>query len=498
LNPLKQLAGQTAVYGMATIIPRLLNYLLVPFYTRLMLESEYGIVTELYAYIAFFFVLLIYGMETTFFRFAEKEKDPERVFSTTLISVFMTSTLFFLLVWIFINPISSALQYPQNQTYILLAGAIVAIDAINAIQFAYLRKQNKAFRFSFIKITIVTVNVLLNLYFILFCEMVYKTNPDSPWLILYQPGMKVEYVLISNLVASILGVMILLPQVLRTRLSFNTPLIRKMLSYTFPLLIVGIAGMINEVADKIIFKYLVSIPENVTDPHQYILAELGIYGASYKVAVLMTIFIQMFRYAAEPFFFAQAKASNAREIYADVMKFFVIFCLLIFLGVTLYLDIVQYFIGESYREGLYIVPLILFAYLFQGVFYNLSVWYKLTDLTKYGAYIALGGSAVTISLNVLLVPYYSYLGSAWGHFTCYLLMMITSWLIGRKFYRVPYNLKRIGLYSLTAVIIYFVFNNIPLDSGILKFLIASCFFFLFVTIVLLVEKPKLKLFKRSE
>ncbi len=495
MNPLKQLAGQTAVYGMATIIPRLLNYLLVPFYTRLMLESEYGIVTELYAYIAFFFVLLVYGMETTFFRFAEKEKDPGKVFSTSLISVFTTSSIFILLLWVFISPISAAMQYPDNHSYILLAGAIVAIDAVNAIQFAYLRKQNKAFRFSFIKITIVSVNVLLNLYFILFCEMIYSKNPDSPLLIFYQPGMKVEYVLISNLVASLLGVIILIPQVLKTKMSFDTPLIRKMLKYTFPLLIVGLAGMINEVADKIIFKYLVTIPDGIADPDKYILSELGIYGASYKVAVLMMIFIQMFRYAAEPFFFAQAKEQNAKQVYADVMKFFVIFCLLIFLGVTLFIDVVQYLIGASYREGLFIVPLILFAYLFQGIFYNLSVWYKLNDITKYGAYIALGGSVITIAMNVLLVPRFSYLGAAWGHFICYFLMMISSWLMGRKFYPVPYDVRSILTYTMVAVVLYLLFRLMNLEVNFIKFFIAALFFLLFTGFVFLRERSHLKAIK---
>ena len=477
---------------MATIVPRLLNYLLVPFYTNLMLESEYGVVTEMYAYIALFFVLLIYGMETTFFRYAEKEKDASQVFSTTLISVFTTSTIFFLIVWVFVNPISSALQYPDNPSYILFAAAIVAIDAVNAIQFAYLRKQNKAFRFSMIKIIIVSVNVLLNLYFILLCELIYEQNPNSPWLIFYQPDMKVEYVLISNLVASLLGVLILIPQVLKTSLSFNSPLLKRMLRYTFPLLIVGMAGMINEVADKIIFKYLVSIPEGTSDTNEYILSQLGIYGASYKVAVLMTIFIQMFRYAAEPFFFAQEKEKNAKRIYADVMKYFVIFCLLIFLGVTLYIDVVQWLIGESYREGLFIVPLILFAYLFQGIFYNLSIWYKLNDLTKYGAFIALGGSAVTIMINILLVPRFSYLGSAWGHFICYFLMMITSWLIGRRFYPVPYDLKRILFYLFIALLFYFIFTYSNLESGAFKLMISTVLLFTFIGIVFLMERTNLK------
>ncbi|MCB2221485.1 MAG: oligosaccharide flippase family protein [Bacteroidetes bacterium] len=492
MNPLKQLAGQTAVYGMATIIPRLLNFLLVPFYTRLMLESEYGVVTELYAYMATFFVILLYGMETTFFRYAEKEKDPTKVFSTSLISIFSTSFLFFILIWVFIQPISVSLEYPNHSSYILLAAGIVAIDAFTAIQFAYLRKQNKAFRFSIIKIVIVGVNVLLNIYFILLCDLIYAKNPDSMWLIFYQPDMKVTYILISNLIASTLGVMILLPQLLKTKMIFDTQLIRKMLKYTFPLLVVGIAGMINEQADKIIFKYLATIPAGVKDPNQYILSQLGIYGASYKLAVLMVIFIQMFRYAAEPFFFAQSKDLNAKKIYADVMKYFIIFCFFIFLGVILFMDVVQYLIGKNYREGLFIVPLILFSYLFQGIFYNLSIWYKLNDLTKYGAYIAIGGSVITILANIVLVPRYSYLGAAWGHFLCYLLMMVVSWLIGRKFYTVPYDMKRIGLYFALTIVIYFVFSYFVPDSGAIKYVSATLLFISFAVITFILERNNFK------
>ena len=489
MNPLKQLAGQTAVYGMATIVPRLLNFLLIPLYTRLMLKDEYCVVTELYAYIAIFFVILLYGMETTFFRFAEKEKNPEPVFSTSLISIFTTSFLFFILVWIFVNPISGLLEYPNHPSYILMAAGIVAIDAFNAIQFAYLRKQNRAFKFSIIKIIIVGVNVLLNLYFILFCEYIYAKNPDSPWLFFFQPGMKVEYVLISNLVASLLGVIILIPQILKTKLSFDWTLVKHMLKYTFPLLIVGVAGMINEQADKIIFKYLAFIPEGIENSDTYILAQLGIYGASYKIAVLMVIFIQMFRYAAEPFFFAQAKKSNSRTIYADVMKFFVIFCLLIFMGVMFYMDGVKLLIGETYREGLFIVPIILMSYLFQGVFYNLSIWYKLTDMTKFGAYIAIGGSVITILANVLLVPAFSYLGAAWGHFICYLGMMIVSYFLGKKYFPVPYDLKRLFLYFALSGAMYFTFEVFYPTILIIRLILGTLFIGLFIAVVYFLEKP---------
>jgi O-antigen/teichoic acid export membrane protein len=490
VNPLKQLAGQTAIYGLGTIVPRLLNYLLVPFYTRIMLQSEYGIVTELYAYMAFFLVLLLYGMETTFFRYAEKEHQPEKVYSTSLLSIFTTSMIFIMLVLMFSGPFASALQYGDKSVYIILAAIIVGIDAFTAIQFAYLRQQNRAIRFSVIKVTVVTINILLNLYFIWFCEMVYQQNPESPWLVLFIPGYRVEYVLISNLVASLSGILILLPTLFKTRITFDSGLWKRMLIYAFPLLIVGITGMINEVSDKIIFKFLVRVPEGTEDPVNYILSQLGVYGANFKIAVLMTIFIQMFRYAAEPFFFAQARELNARQVYADVMKYFVIFGLLIFLGVTLFLDVFKYFIGPEYWEGLHIVPIVLLANLFLGVFFNLSVWYKLNDLTRYGAMIALGGSVITIIMNIILVPVYSYLGSAIGHLVCYLFMMLFSYYLGRKFYPVPYNLRRISVYFFLAMLLFFIFQMAFPAAQASRFLLASVLFLSFVGVVLYLERPR--------
>jgi O-antigen/teichoic acid export membrane protein len=488
-NPIKQLAGQTAIYGLGTIVPRLLNYLLVPLYTRLLLKEDYGIVTEMYAYIAFFFVLLMYGMETTFFRYAEKEGKPDKVFGTTIFSVFSTSLLFIIVVWIFLNPISVWLQYPNHQDFIMYAALIVGIDAFTAIQFALLRQQNQAFKFSLIRLITVAVNVGLNIYFIWFCDTVYKSDPNSPYLILYKPGFQVQYIFISNLVSSVLAIIILFPQLLRIKQLPDFALLKKMLKYALPLLIVGVTGMVNEVSDKIIFKYLASVPPGVEDAGKYIMGELGIYGANYKLAVLMTLFIQMFRYAAEPFFFAQAKEENAKQTYADVMKYFVVFGLLIFLVVMLYIDIFKYFIGPEHWEGLYIVPVVLIANLFLGIFYNLSVWYKLNDLTKYGAIIALSGSIITVIINIILVPVYSYMGAAIGHFSCYLFMLIFSYFLSRKFYPIQYNLKRIGLYFGLAMALYFISNYLEFQSLYLKISVHTLFILVFVGFVIIKERP---------
>ena len=477
---------------MGTIVPRLLNYLLVPIYTRLLLKEEYGVVTELYAYIAFFFVLLLYGMETTFFRYAESDKKPERVFSTSLIAIFFTSALFFILVWIFITPVSALLKYPEHQNYILMAAGIVAIDAFTAIQFAYLRHQKKPIRFSMIRIITVAINVSLNLYYIWFCDSVYRENPDSSLLIFYNPEYRVGYVFLSNVISSLVGILLLSPQLLKIRLHFAPALFRKMIVYTFPLLIIGITGMINEVIDKIIFKYLAPVPPGTADPHTYIMGELGIYGANYKLAVLMTLFIQMFRYAAEPFFFAQAKESNAKQVYADVMKYFVVFGLMIFLGVTLFMDIFKYFIGPEHWEGLRIVPIVLLANLFLGVFYNLSVWYKLNDLTRLGAIIAMLGSVITLMTNFILVPRLSYAGAAWGHLFCYLFMMIISYFWGKKHYPIPYNIKRILFYVLTALILFSISGYLAPEGLTLRLLLNGGLFTVFILVVAANEKFRLR------
>lgn len=488
MNPLRQLAGQTAIYGLGTIVPRLLNYLLVPLYTRLFLEDEYGVITELSSYIAFFFVLLLYGMETAFFRYSVKEGDPKRVFSTSLISVISTSVLFVVAVIAFVGPISSFLKYPDQKDLIIYSAIIIAIDCFTSIQFAYLRQQNRPILFSAIRIISVGVNISLNLYFIWFCNSLYKTNPDSSFLIFYDPTIRIGYVFVATLVSSIVTALLLSPLLFRLKWEIDIRLLKQMLRYAFPLLIVGIAGMINEVWDKIIFKYLISIPEGVADAKTYVMSQLGIYGANYKLAVLMTLFVQMFRFAAEPFFFNQSKQANAKQVYADVLKYFVIFGLLIFLGVTLYIDIFKFLIGPKHWEGLYIVPIVLLANLFLGVFFNLSIWYKLQDLTKFGAYLALGGAAITIAMNLALVPRYSYLGAAWGHLACYLFMMVLSYYQGKKHYPVKYDLVNILSYFAIAMIIFGISYLIKTDVILYRLLCSTGLILIFMTLVYFNEK----------
>ena len=476
------------MYGLGTIVPRLLNYLLVPLYTRIFADDQYGIITELYAYVAFLLVLLTYGMETSFFRYAEKEKDPIRVFSTSLFSLLSTSLLFIAVVIILLDPISTAIKYGQNQEYILLFAIIVAVDAFAAIPFAWLRQQNRALRFSVIKIINVAVNIGLNLYFLVLCPAVATKNPDSILLFAYDETIGVGYVFIANLVSSIVTLLLLVPQILRIRPVLDMQLLRRMLGYAFPLLVIGLAGMTNEVSDKIIFKYLATVPEGISNGEEYIMGQLGIYGANYKLAVMMTLFIQMFRYAAEPFFFAQAKEENSKEVYAQVMKYFFIFGMAIFLGVTLFIDVFKYFIGPDYWEGLFIVPIVLLANLFLGIFYNLSVWYKLNDITRYGAFIALAGALITIVMNVALVPSMGYAGAAWAHFACYLSMVVMSFFLGRRFFRIDYPLLRIGLYLILGLVLYFVFRFTDLEAGPVRYVLGFILMAVFLLVAYMLER----------
>ncbi len=491
MKPITKLAGQTVVYGMGTIVPRLLNYLLLtPFYTRIFIEGQYGVVTELYAYVAFLLVLLTYGMETSYFRFAQSEKDKDGVFTTTLSSLFVTSAIFILIALLFSGDIAALIRYPDHPEYIIYFAIIVGVDAFASIPFARLRQQNKALRFAWIKIFNVATNIFFNFFFLLFCPWFLKDNPESYLNIIYSADVGVGYAFISNLIASILTLLLLLPDIFKISFSFDPKLLRRMLAYGFPLLLVGLFGMINEVSDKILFKFLIAVPEDVVDRENYILGQLGIYGANYRLAVLMTLFIQMFRYAAEPFFFSHAREENAKRLYASVMKYFIIFCLLIFLTVTLYIDIFKYFIGPDFRSGLAIVPIILIANLLLGIFYNLSVWYKLTDKTKFGALIAFIGAIITIILNILLVPKYGYLGAAWAHLSCYFTMVILSYIGSQKFYRIHYDLRNIFLYFIIAFGLYFLSVHFPIQEGTIKYVVHLIYIIIFLLITILFEKNK--------
>jgi len=462
LNPLKKLASQTAVYGLSSVIGRLLNYLLVPLYTRYFLPSEYGVVTEMYAYVAFLVVVLTYGFETAFFRFSKKDYDVKVVYSTALISLLISSTLFVLLVFLSSDSISNLMGYGIEAKYIEWFAIIVALDAISSISFASLREKNKALRFASIRLLNIFVNIGFNLYFIVYKEF------------------GIEYIFISNLISSIVNILLLIPEMVKSVWVFDNKLWNKMRVYATPLLIAGLAGITNETIDRILLKHLLPNPELSA-------TELGLYGAFYKLSILMTLFIQTFRFAAEPFFFAQANSKNSKTVYADVMKYFTIIMSVIFLGVTILYDIIKGFLGSEYHDerGFLVVSILLLANLFLGIYYNLSIWYKLTEKTIYGAYLSFFGAIITLILNFILIPKIGFVGSAWATLICYFSMTVASYYIGSKHFPIPYQLERIGLYLFNMLGIYFFIYFMPEN-----FLFNSLLLLGFIIFVYILEKPK--------
>jgi len=426
-------------------------------------------------------IVLMYGMETGFFRFSETEKSFNKVFGTSLISLFATSSVFIILMIVFAQPIANFLDYSENPEYIIWLSIIVGLDCLMAIPFAKLRHQNRAIKFVTIKLIFIFANIGLILFFLIFCPYYIKENQNSVLLSIYSSEIGVGYVFISNLIANILILIILLPEMFNVKISFDFGLLKRMLAFSLPLLVVGFAGTINEVLDRILLKFLST--ENVNP-----MSEIGIYNANYKVALLMTLFIQTFRYAAEPFFFAHAKNSRSKSDYSLIMKYFVIFGLTIFLGATLYLSVLKYFIGEDYRSGLNVVPILLLANLFLGIIYNLSIWYKLTSKTMYGAYIALFGATITIVLNIILIPKIGYLGSAWATFFCYFSMMLLSFFWGKKHYKIKYEVLPIAKYFVIALVLYAISRFVPEINQVFTLLVSSLLFFVFVGYVFWEEK----------
>jgi O-antigen/teichoic acid export membrane protein len=495
MNPLKKLAGQTAIYGLSSVIGRLLGYLLVPIYTRVFLPGEYGTVSVFYAYAAFLTVILTYGMETAFFRFSESEEDKEKVYSTGMISLMFSSLIFLCLATFFAQDIATWMDYAAHPEYVLWFAWFLGLDALSKIPFARLRAQNKALQFAGINMMNITVNFLLNLFFLLFCP--YAIRHESWSLIhgfihlVYRPGWGIEYIFISNLIASALTLLLLIPQFSGIKWKPDPKLLKTMLIYAFPLLFAGMAGIVNETFDRILLRYL--LPKDIAS------YQVGIYSACYKISILMTIFIQAYKYAAEPFFFAAAKEKDAKILYARIMDYFIIVVSFIFLATMVYLDdfVMRYLIGKNYWEGRGVIPILMMANLFLGVYYNLSIWYKLTSKTIWGAWLSLIGAIITIGLNFWWIPLgpehliHGYLGSAWATFICYGTMMILSYLAGRQFFPVKYNLLRFFGYLSLSVALYVVSVYIVPDGRIMRILFHTLLLMVFLIIVWLVEKPKL-------
>ena len=453
---IKALAKETAIYGVSSILGRFLNWCLVPLYVYIFPTEEYGIVSYLYSLTAVALVVLNYGMETGFFRFAAKPgADPERIYSTTLISTACSSALFIFLLLVLLGPASRLLLLPHHPEYVALLGITVAIDAFCNIPFANLRRRKRAVRFAAIKLINVFSNIALNLFFILACPAIWRHCPGAiGWF--YAPlggeAFGIGWIFVANLISTLIVLGCLLPDVVRVRFAFDAAAWRRMLAYSWPLLVLGVAGIMSQNMGQIVIPYLFESQEEAAR------SMVGIYGANIKIAIVMVMFTQAFRYAYEPFIFARAGAADKQQAYCDAMKFFVVFGLLIFLGVMFFLPVLKHFVAPAYWPGLDVVPIMMAAELCFGIFFNLSLWYKLTDRTQWGMWFSLIGFALMLGLNVWFVPAIGiprgYVGSAWAALISYAAIMLLSYFVGRKYYPLPYQIGRMALYTVGAAALY--------------------------------------------
>ena len=465
---LKSLAKDTAIYGVSSIVGRFLNYLLVPIYTISMPASTggYGVITNMYAITALLLVLLTCGMETGFFRFANKgDDDPIRVYSTTLLTVGSISLSFLAVCLLFLKPIAGVMGYEEHPWYLGMMLIVIAMDAIQAIPFAYLRYKNRPIKFAALKMLFIFASIALNIvYFVL------------------MKGTDVGAAFLINLICTSLVMVCLISELRGFRYTLDRDLVKRMFRYSFPILILGIAGILNQVVDKIIFPFV--YPDEAEAAVQ-----LGIYGATSKIAMIMAMFTQAFRFAYEPFVFGKSREKDNRQMYAQAMKFFIIFTLLAFLAVMFYLDILRYVIGRDYWEGLKVVPIVMAAEMFMGVYFNLSFWYKLTDETKWGAYFSITACTIVVLMNVFLIPVYGYVACAWAGFTGYAVAMLLSYFVGQKKYPINYDLKSIGGYVLLALVIYAVGEWMPLENTVLRLLFRTVLLAVFIAYIIKHDLP---------
>lgn len=483
MSAIKKLAGQTAIYGLSSILGRLLNYLLVPLHTLYFLPEDYGVVSEFYAYVAFFVVLLTFGMETTFFRFANKYEDKEKVFNQAMSFILILNVIFLVSVFVFSQSIADWMGYPDYQNYVLWFATILAVDATTSIFLAKLRFREEPKKFAIIQLSSIGVNILMNLFFLM--VLFDATDPDS---------LGVGYIFLANLFASFVKPLMLNKELLSFRFVWDASMSKAMIIFALPLTIAGFAGIVNETLDRILIKRLLEADGDTS----YALSQVGIYSANYKISILITIFIQAFRYAAEPFFFSQEKNEDKDKVYSKVMTYFIIVVTLMFLVISLNLDIFKWFIpNEAYHEGLKVVPILLLANVCLGIYYNQSIWYKLADKTIYGAYLAIGGAVITIVLNIILVPMIGYMGSAWTTLTVYGSMMVASYIFGQRIYPIKYNLRKAALYIVAALGLFaigFWFNPEDLTMSII---VRTILILSFVGLVFFIDRP-LKEFRRNK
>lgn len=462
---LKSLAKDTAIYGVSSILGRFLNWGLTPLHVYIFTNTvEYGKVNQIYGYVAVLMVLLTYGMETGFFRFINsRSENANSVYASSMVSLGATSLLFILLTFLFIDPISGWMKYTDNPDHILMMFVTVALDAFMCIPYAYLRYKKRPVRFAALRLFFIFMNIFLNVFFLVVCPWLMKVAPALvSWF--YSPTYGIGYIFLANLLSTCSVLVLMIPYICEAKFSFDRQLLRRMLAYSFPLLILGVAGVVNQTVTQLTYPYLF-------DNLDMARSQMGIYGACLKITVIITMFTQAFRYAYEPFIFAKNKDKKDQQAnkkaYADVMKYFILFALLVFVGVMYYMDILKYIVSKNYMVGVQIVPVAMLGEIFFGIYFNLSIWYKLTDNTRYGAYFSVLGCFIQVAINIIFVPIFGYMASAWATLICNLVVVGLSYVIGQKYYRIEYDLRSIGFYFLMTAVFYALGMYVPIKNEFL-------------------------------
>lgn len=487
MSGIKRLAGQTIWYGLSSIAARFINYLLTPYLTYKFTESQYGEMSIVYAFIPFMNVVFTYGMETAFFRFASI-KDKTAVYNTTSISLIVSTALLAVLLFVFRFPLATLLKIDQHPEYMSMCVAIISLDALTAIPFAKLRQDGRPVKFASVKVGGILINIISIYFFLSICPKLVTENPDHWVSLFFRKEWAVGYVLMANLIQNIVILLLLYRELFGFKWEINKDLWKEMMRYGLPLIIAGFAGMINETFDRIMLGWWA--PVKTVDAAK---AEVGIYSACYKLSILITLAVQAFRMGAEPFFFRQSTEANAPKVYARVMKFFVITLCLMFLFVVLYLDLWKHFIRNPRMWiGLKVVPILLLANMFLGIYYNLSVWYKLGHKTLAGAWITLAGAVITLVINYFFIPYFSYMACAWATFTCYGAMMVISYVWGQKEYRIPYAWKKLSAYIVIVVLLYGLHRLLLQlsDSPVFYYITATLLLGAFTVFILKIERKE--------
>lgn len=488
MSSIKKLAGQTIWYGASSIAARFLNYLLTPYLTLKLSDSGYGEMSLVYAAIPFLNVIFTYGIETAYFRYVQKDEFKKDIYNTATVSL-LSSTLFLTTLLIFFNSsLANIISIKEHPEYITWSAFIIALDTLSTLPFAKLRQDGRPVKFAFVRISGIIINILVTYFFLSVCPRIYAENPNSVLLLFYKPEIGVGYVIIANLVQSIITLLLLSKEFLQFRWQFNKELWKQMMIYSLPLIVAGFGGMINETFDRIMLGWWAPVKNEIAAR-----AEVGIYSACYKLSILISLFIQAFRMGAEPFFFKQAEGQDAHKVYARVMKFFVITITVMFLVVALYLDIWKYFIqNKKMWTGLKVVPILLLANMFLGIYYNLSIWYKLTNKTMAGAWITVIGAVITLIINYIFIPHFSYMACAWATFACYGSMMVISYVWGQKHYRIPYATKKLTAYIVIVVLLFFIHKgiNAAIDNTLLKYISATLLLGAYCLFIVRIERKE--------